>query len=104
LNSYPIDYHPNYNWRLGGEILLNSRDCNLFELYNGFPGTNNQGDDEHPGLEEVWDFMLTAGKLLHRTKSNPAAYDLSTDSGYVRARITDRAGHYAWIQPIFVVP
>ena len=191
-NGVPIINHPNYKWRLGGNILLDSRDCNLFELYNGFPGTNSQGGDGHPGLEQVWDFLLTsgkriygvasddahsykqfspelsnpgrgwvvvrsksldvkeivrnldsglfysstgveivdllieptrieviikdtgnteyttdfigsAGKLLDSTKNNPAVYHLSSDSNYVRAKITDMDGHCAWIQPIFVV-
>jgi hypothetical protein len=191
-NGVPVINHPNYKWRLGGDILLDSRQCNLFELYNGFPGTNSQGGDGHPGLEEVWDFLLTsgkriygvasddahsytqfspevsnpgrgwvvvrskcfdvkeimrnldsglfysstgveivnllieptrieiiikdtgnteyttdfigsAGKLLYSTKNNPAVYYLSSEGTYVRARITDKDGHCAWIQPIFVV-
>ena len=188
----PMINHPNFNWRLSRDVLSASRQCNLFELYNGYPGTNNQGDVNHPGTEEIWDSMLSAGKriygvaaddahvyqkcsaevsnpgrgwvvvrakrletgeimknldaglfysstgieisdlvihptrieilikdtgnteyttafigsagkLLHQTKSNPAIYDLSTDSPYVRAKITDKDGHCAWIQPIFVV-
>jgi hypothetical protein len=191
-NGVPVINHPNYKWRLGGDILLDSRQCNLFELYNGFPGTNCQGGDGHPGLEEVWDLLLTsgkriygvasddahsytqfspevsnpgrgwvvvrskcldvkeimrnldsglfysstgveivdllieptrieiniknagnteyttdfigsAGKLLYSTKNNPAVYSLSSEGAYVRARITDKDGHYAWIQPVFVV-
>jgi hypothetical protein len=178
-NGVPMINHPYYNWRLDGKILLESQNC-------------NQGDDEHPALEEVWDFLLTAGrriygvasddahiyqqsgadlsnpgrgwvvvrakkldvheimqnldaglfysstgveiadlrikptrleilikemgsteytteflgsggKVLHRTKNNPAVYDLSTESNYVRAKITDMDGRCAWIQPVFVV-
>ena len=63
-NGVPMINHPNYNWRLDMDTILNSRNCFLFELYNGFPGTNNQGDAEHPGMEKVWDFMLTAGRAF----------------------------------------
>jgi hypothetical protein len=70
--SIPSINHPNYNWRLKGDVLLNSRNCNLFELYNGFPGTNNKGDNKHPGLEEVWDFILTSGKRIYGIASDDA--------------------------------
>jgi hypothetical protein len=61
----PVINHPNYQWRLGRNILFNSRDCHLFELYNGFPGTNCEGGAGHPGLEAVWDFLLTSGKRIY---------------------------------------
>jgi hypothetical protein len=73
-NGVPMINHPNYNWRLNKEILLKSRNCSLFELYNGFPGTHSQGDETHPGMEEVWDFMLTSGKRI---------YGVATDDAHV---------------------
>ncbi len=69
----PVINHPNYKWRLDQNTLLNSQDCNLFELYNGYPGTYGQGDDSHPGLEQVWDFLLTSGKRI---------YGVATDDGH----------------------
>ncbi len=192
VQAIPVINHPNFQWRLDQNTLLGSRDCNIFELYNGFPGTYSYGDDGHPGLEKVWDFLLTSGKriygvasddahsykefspelsnpgrgwvvvrskcldtkeivqnldsglfysstgveildlriephrieiiikdtenkryktdfigsagsLLHSTKNNPAVYNLSSESNYVRAKITDTDGHCAWMQPVFVV-
>lgn len=71
-NGVPLINHPNYKWRLDAALVGKVRNCNLFELYNGFPGTNSFGDDNHPGLEEVWDFHLTSGKQIYGVASDDA--------------------------------
>lgn len=53
--------------------------------------------------EYTTDFIGSEGKLLYRTKNNPAVYDLSTVGNYVRAKITAVDGQCAWIQPIFII-
>ncbi|MCX7039453.1 MAG: hypothetical protein NT005_10035 [Spirochaetes bacterium] len=63
-NGIPVINHPNYNWRLDQETMLNARDCRLFELFNGYSATNSEGGGGHPGLEQVWDFLLTAGMRI----------------------------------------
>jgi hypothetical protein len=68
-NAVPVINHPNYKWRLDRNVLL---DCGLFELYNGFPGTNSEGDNGHPGLEQVWDFLLTSGKRIYAVAADDA--------------------------------
>ena len=37
----------------------------LLEIFNGHPQVNNLGGGGVPGLEEVWDAILTSGKLLY---------------------------------------
>jgi hypothetical protein len=64
--------HPNYQWRLGPMDLARVTDCNLFELFVGFPGVHNEGDSSHPGLEQAWDSLLTAGKRLYGVASDDA--------------------------------
>ena len=187
----PMINHPNYQWRLNGETILNTKNCYLFEMHNAFPGVNNEGDANHPDLETVWDFMLTNGKhiygvatddahsyfefspdlsnpgrgcvvvqtpslktedilknleaglfysstgveveavlvepkrmtitimekedvlystefigsngeILATTKDNPAIYNLTNETCYVRARVNSSKGDYAWTQPVFV--
>jgi hypothetical protein len=71
-NGIPVINHPNYKWRLDQNTLLGAGDCTLFELYNGFPGTNCQGDESHPGLEQVWDFLLTSGKRIYGIAADDA--------------------------------
>jgi len=189
----PMINHPNYQWRLSADVLLHSQRCNLFELYNGFPGVHNEGDEFHLGLEQIWDVLLSSGKriygvaaddahsyqqfspdlsnpgrgwvmvrakhldveeimhnldaglfysstgvevqnliiestrieismkdrentqtitdfigsngnLLLRTDQNPAVYELSAETRYVRAKVMDSEGHCAWMQPVFIAP
>ncbi len=68
----PVCNHPNYQWRLGAMDLAAGKDCRLFELFVGFPGVNNEGDSLHPGLEQAWDSLLTAGKRLYAVASDDA--------------------------------
>jgi hypothetical protein len=48
------------------------------------------------------EFIGAGGKVLHRTESNPAVFELKDQEAYVRARVTDSGGFVAWVQPIFV--
>jgi hypothetical protein len=68
----PMINHPNYQWRLSADVLLHSQRCHLFELYNGFPGVHNQGDELHPGLEQVWDVLLSSGKRIYGVAADDA--------------------------------
>lgn len=184
--------HPNFRWAFDHRELLKVKNDKLLEIYNGHPSVHNFGGGGFPGMEEVWDHLLTAGKLIfgiavddahhfkgefaaHRsnlgrawvvvrarelsageiignlekglfyastgvmldevivqpdhleirvqekrdfkfttefigagsavllqTGSNPAIYNLRGDEKYVRAKITDSGGAFAWTQPVFV--
>ncbi|MBN1895570.1 CehA/McbA family metallohydrolase [bacterium] len=78
-NGVPVINHPNFQWRLDRYALSGAENCNLFELYNGCPGTNNEGDENHPGLEEVWDFVLTSGRRM---------YGIASDDGHEYKRFS----------------
>jgi hypothetical protein len=71
-NAVPVINHPNYQWRLDGKTILAAERCVLFEVYNAFPGTRNEGDSDHPGLEQVWDFLLTSGKRMYGVAADDA--------------------------------
>jgi len=57
--------HPNFQWALTAEDLARVENTKLFEIYNGHPMVNNVGGGGRPGLEEMWDIILTTGKLLY---------------------------------------
>lgn len=57
--------HPNFHWAITADDLLKLRNDKLFEIYNGHPEVNNLGGGGLPGLEEMWDIILTNGKLLY---------------------------------------
>ena len=47
--------HPNHQWALKTEDIRHVRDVRLFELYNGHPLMNNEGDKTHPSTETMCD-------------------------------------------------
>ncbi|HUP45278.1 MAG TPA: CehA/McbA family metallohydrolase [Thermoanaerobaculia bacterium] len=65
--------HPNYGWAISVEELKKIERQRLFEIFNGHPLVNNIGGGGHPSLEEVWDILLTSGRLV---------YGLATDDAH----------------------
>ena len=57
--------HPNFRWAITTDELKQVRNTTLFEVYNGHPQVNNIGGGGVPGLEEVWDAILSSGTLLY---------------------------------------
>lgn len=57
--------HPNFGWAITTDDLKAVRNDNLFEIYNGHHQVNNFGGGGVPGMEEVWDRILSSGKLLY---------------------------------------
>jgi hypothetical protein len=57
--------HPSFRWSITGDELRQVRNNRLFEVYNGHPQVNNLGGGGVPGLEEVWDAILSSGLLLY---------------------------------------
>jgi hypothetical protein len=57
--------HPNFRWAITAEELTAVRRNKLFEIFNGHPQVNNLGGGGVPGLEEVWDQILSSGQLIY---------------------------------------
>ena len=57
--------HPNFRWSITLDELRQVQNNKLLEIYNGHPQVNNLGGGGVPGLEEVWDAILTSGTLLY---------------------------------------
>lgn len=57
--------HPNFGWTISAEELKQVENNKLFEIFNGHPLVNNFGGGGKPSLEEMWDAILTGGKLLY---------------------------------------
>jgi hypothetical protein len=64
-SGVPHINHPNFGWAITGQELQQVRNNRLFEVFNGHPQVNNDGGGGVPGLEEVWDRILTSGTLLY---------------------------------------
>jgi hypothetical protein len=61
----PSINHPNFGWAITGDELAQVQRTRLFEVFSGHPTVNNLGGGGMPGLEEVWDRILSSGKLLY---------------------------------------
>ena len=66
--------HPNFGWSMTPEDLRQVTNNRLFEIYNGHPTVHNDGGGGVPGLEQVWDQLLSQGHWL---------YGLAVDDAHV---------------------
>jgi hypothetical protein len=57
--------HPNFGWAISGDDLQRLDRTKLFEVYNGHHLVNNVGGGGVPGMEEVWDRLLSNGKVMY---------------------------------------
>jgi hypothetical protein len=80
--AVPSVNHPNYGWAISADELLQLQRTRLFEVFNGHPLVNNVGGGGVPGLEEVWDRILSSGKLI---------YGLAVDDAHYFKRPEDKA-------------
>jgi hypothetical protein len=64
-SGVPHINHPNFGWGLSSDDLQRARNYRLFEIHNGHPSVNNLGGGGVPGLEEVWDRLLSGGKMVY---------------------------------------
>jgi hypothetical protein len=64
-SGVPHVNHPNFGWALTARDLQQLRHNRLFEVFNGHPQVNQEGGGGVPGLEEVWDQILSGGTLIY---------------------------------------
>ncbi|MCI0432083.1 MAG: CehA/McbA family metallohydrolase [Gemmatimonadetes bacterium] len=64
-SGVPHINHPNFRWAFGISELLQVRNDRLLEIWNGHPQVHNEGGGDKPGLEEIWDALLSAGKRVY---------------------------------------
>ena len=51
--------HPNFGWAVTAEDLAAVTRNRFFEVYNGHPGVNHNGDARRPSIERMWDIINT---------------------------------------------
>lgn len=73
-DGVPHINHPNFGWAITADELKAVRNDKLLEIYNGHHQVNNLGGGGVPGIEEVWDRILSSGKLI---------YGLAVDDAHV---------------------
>jgi hypothetical protein len=63
--AVPHIFHPNFRWAFGLRELLQVRNDSVLEIYSGHPLVHVEGGDDAPGMEAVWDGLLSAGKRVY---------------------------------------
>lgn len=64
--------HPNFGWALTENDLMQVKNVNLVEIHNGHPLVNNEGGGDSPGMDAVWDYLLSHGKRIYGVASDDA--------------------------------
>jgi hypothetical protein len=64
--------HPNWRWAFTDTEMSQLKHIRLFELYNFSYNCNNFGAGGNPGMEEVWDRMLSRGILMYGIATDDA--------------------------------
>ena len=62
--------HPNLDYGLNAQHILQAARAHLIEIANQYPGANNAGDEAHVSTEQLWDEVLTAGMRVYGTASD----------------------------------
>jgi hypothetical protein len=66
--------HPNFGWAITPDELQRLERYRLLEIFNGHPLVNNRGGGDAPGMEEVWDRLLRAGRRVYGIAVDDAHY------------------------------
>lgn len=57
--------HPNFGWAIKSDELLKVKRAPLLEIYSGHPLVNTLGGGGVPGVEEMWDSVLSRGRIYY---------------------------------------
>jgi hypothetical protein len=77
----PLIDHPNYLSPIGAETLRQVERGRLIELFNGHPATYSFGRPGVASVEEVWDRILSSGRLMYGVADDDAHTFTSSDPG-----------------------
>jgi len=88
--------HPNFQWALTAEDMMQVEGARFFELYNAHGYVNNEGNDLRAGTERMWDIVLT--KRLAELGAQ-VMYAVATDDAHNYHAYTPRAANpgQAWV-------
>ena len=57
--------HPNYKWAFTTSELIQVDGATAIEVFNGHHGSNGSGGKNRPSSEQLWDGILSSGKLIY---------------------------------------
>ena len=65
VEGVPHINHPNFGWAISQDVLSKMKNDKLIEIHNGHPLVHNEGGGDSPGMEAVWDYLLSQGKRIY---------------------------------------
>jgi hypothetical protein len=68
----PTINHPNYKWAIGATDILKTRNVRLLEVFSTNPDVNTLAGGGKPGVEELWDELLSAGLEIYAVAADDA--------------------------------
>lgn len=71
--------HPNFGYAVTAEDLAAVIQERFFEVYNGHPGVNHEGDHQHASVERLWDIANT---LRIAELKAPPLWGIATDDSH----------------------
>jgi hypothetical protein len=71
--------HPNFKWAITAEDLAAVLSERFFEVYNGHPGVNHEGDKHRASTDEIWD---VANMIRIADLNAPPLFGLGTDDSH----------------------
>lgn len=76
---FPHINHPNFQWAITAEEMMQVEGEKFFEVYNGHPRVKNSGSELHASTDRMWDIILT--KRLAELNL-PVMYGIATDDAH----------------------
>lgn len=70
--------HPNFHYGISAEDFKKLNGERFFEVYNGHPSVNNEGDATHPSIEKMWDLI----NVSYVQNGKPLLYGVATDDSH----------------------
>ena len=62
--------HPNFRWAFDHSHISQVVGADLIEVHNSHPLVNNLGASGRPGAEDIWDRVLSSGKIIFGTATD----------------------------------
>ena len=78
--------HPNFGYGISLQDFIELKGERFFEVYNGHPAVHNEGDDDHPSTERMWDIINT----LRVAAGRELLVGLAVDDGHNYTEMSSR--------------
>ncbi len=70
--------HPNFHYSITVDDFVQLKNVHFFEVYNGHPLVNNEGDSTHISIEKMWDLI----NIAYSEKNQPLLFGVATDDSH----------------------